>query len=981
MAITRVGSATVGHSAASLNLVVPDIAGLAVGDLAIFFASTNGATHAAQNGWQLLENHPFGTGHGFNCLYKVLTQADVDATSFTFAASASNVMQGGIIAFRGVDPLDPIPSLWWASADEGSTADTSIDAPSVTTTVDGAMVVRAFTYFFGTGTTDGNAITASPTKEFEVAAGGALNKRPLALFYEAQATFGPTGAVTATQDTSGVHAAFTIALKPVAAPTAETLRPTGVSGLSNLTGAHTDIDQDPDGAITDAGLVGTDPSGQSGLTDGPERPNNRTLWSGSAAHTWTSPGLAFDADAATFASYALAANTTDYTDWWSFETGQFDNIPSNATITAVGIETKWRAGTANRLSAWVQLSTANGTLLGTEQAVNAGATIPVTAGGVVYNNTHSGTMPTVAQLQSDTFGVRTRISRSNTVTAELYDVRLTITYSTPGSTVNTQADVALANPIGALATGAATGEIRGRISKTGTGSNPQGRIEVRNAAGTLLGTAIADTTITESDPDGQIVSGTFNQSIILDPSGADVVLRFVGTGASGGLARLIAVEWNAQILDVSLAGKSAAISYNVAALATKTGQLRFDLYTRASATRAVLYNLAALASKSGLLRYDVIGQATKTGQLRFDVSGLATKTGQLRFDLYSRASKSGTIGYELRGLAAKNGQLRFDISALASRSGQLRFDLYTLAQAIRQIRYDIEVQAGMAGKQAQLLYDVLAFATQQRELRFDLYERATKNATSIWDVFSLAGAERDTLYEARALAGRSGAVRYDLSERAGRSGVLLYTVHTLSGGQRELLFDVAGYASLSGVIGYDLYARAGRAGALRFDLRGRAGSGRTILYDLAANAILAGRAAQLLYDLYALSTQQRQIRYDIYGRAGGDRDLMFDVRGLVSGGRETLYNVYALVSRGQVVRFDVGTLTGSERTFHYDVHGLVSKNGVVLYKVDQIGAELLLLLEGKVIPATELGVVVSSLIEMQPGIIIPTEIDTEVHPA
>jgi hypothetical protein len=41
---------------------------------------------------------------------------------------------------------------------------------------------------------------------------------------------------------------FTLALKSATA--SETLRPTGVS-LTNLSGSHTDIDQDPDGTITD----------------------------------------------------------------------------------------------------------------------------------------------------------------------------------------------------------------------------------------------------------------------------------------------------------------------------------------------------------------------------------------------------------------------------------------------------------------------------------------------------------------------------------------------------------------------------------------------------------------------------------------------------------------------------------------------------------------------------------------------------------
>jgi hypothetical protein len=111
-----------------------------------------------------------------------------------------------------------------------------------------------------------------------------------------------------------------------------------------------------------------------------------------------------------------------------------------------------------------------------------------------------------------------------------------------GSTVSTQADVALADPSGTLTSGTDTGQIRARFRKKGSGANPQGRIELRNASGSWSTTVIADTSVTESDADGQLVSGTFNQSIVT--SKTDVVARFVGTGAAGGLAELVAVEWN-----------------------------------------------------------------------------------------------------------------------------------------------------------------------------------------------------------------------------------------------------------------------------------------------------------------------------------------------------------------------------------------------------------------------------------------------------
>jgi hypothetical protein len=319
----------------------------------------------------------------------------------------------------------------------------------------------------------------------------------------------------------------------------ETMRPTGVSGLSNLTGLVTDIDQDPDGTITDPGLIGTDPSSLGGLTNGPQYPNLRAGASTLTAFAWNTPANVQDTSDSTLAIEPSASTAKG--DYFTFAAGIFDAIPSDATITAVQYQIKHRAGTTNRATVFAQLGTANGTLIGTETTLVTN--LGTTAGGITNNVNATGTLPTRAQLVGSTFGLRLRLTRSNTTTYELYSIKLLITYSAP-QTVNTQADVALGDPAtGTLETGSASGHIRARIRKKGTGASPQGRIELRNASGSWSQAVIANTTITESDADGQLLSGTFDQSIITDKN--DVVARFVGTGAAGGLAELVAVEWNA----------------------------------------------------------------------------------------------------------------------------------------------------------------------------------------------------------------------------------------------------------------------------------------------------------------------------------------------------------------------------------------------------------------------------------------------------
>jgi hypothetical protein len=145
---------------------------------------------------------------------------------------------------------------------------------------------------------------------------------------------------------------------------------------------------------------------------------------------------------------------------------------------------------------------------------------------------------------ASTFGVRVQYTRTASQAASytLDWLRLEISYTVPGQTINTQVDAPLSDPTHTLATGAGTGEIRMQVRKKGSGTNPTARAEVRNAAGTLLATPIADTAV--SSTTGVVLTGTFDQANILNPT--DVVIRMVGTGAAGGLVELGAVEWNAQ---------------------------------------------------------------------------------------------------------------------------------------------------------------------------------------------------------------------------------------------------------------------------------------------------------------------------------------------------------------------------------------------------------------------------------------------------
>ena len=412
-------------------------------------------------------------------------------------------MQGGVLAYSGVDPTTPLDVALTQTLNDAS-ANTHT-APSITPVSADTMLM----HFWVCGSINqwNNAGADSGTQRFHsVAAAGTV--RPILGYDRTGPVAGvPSSAITATLNGGASQAATmqTIALRPasVAPSYNETLRPTSITNLTNLTGAYTDVDQDPDSTITDPGLLGSDPAGQSGLTHGPVWPSAlRTAWPGLTGFSWNTPANLQDQSDTTFATAASAATT--HGDFFDLPGADLSGIPANATITNVQYQLKHRAGTANRVTIFCQLATSNTALLGTETTI--AANLGTTAGGITSNVDATGTLPTVAEAQGATFGIRLRMTRSNTSVYDLYYIRILITYSTPGAAQNTQVDVALGDPTGTLVTGAATGEIRARFRKKGTGSNPLGRIELRNAAGTLLVTAIGDSTITESDADGQLLS-------------------------------------------------------------------------------------------------------------------------------------------------------------------------------------------------------------------------------------------------------------------------------------------------------------------------------------------------------------------------------------------------------------------------------------------------------------------------------------------
>lgn len=109
--------------------------------------------------------------------------------------------------------------------------------------------------------------------------------------------------------------------------------------------------------------------------------------------------------------------------------------------------------------------------------------------------------------------------------------------------VNTSVRVSFPSPSATLQTGAGLQEFRVLVRKYGTGAlNPLARIELYETGGTTpLATVLANTAVSSNS--GVVLSATWDASLLGAVSGANVEVRVVGTGVSGGVLEVGAIEW------------------------------------------------------------------------------------------------------------------------------------------------------------------------------------------------------------------------------------------------------------------------------------------------------------------------------------------------------------------------------------------------------------------------------------------------------
>jgi hypothetical protein len=429
--------------------------------------------------------------------------------------------------------------------------------------------------------------------------------------------------------------------------TTERLAPNTVvehSGF-NVTPTAGMLDDDPDSLEGDWATV-ADPSPVSGLTDGPRSPSANAAVSGFSG-AFTNPANAYDGNTGTAATTTMGSNGQNHGSYFSFNTTAFAGIPSDATITGISLTARQGVSNNNRSDQFFQLGTANGTLIGNE--------VQQDATNVVTDDAVSGftTMPTRAQLVSGTFGVRVRAVKSNTCTYSLYELSATVTYTSAGTTTNSNVRVGFPTPASALSAGAGLQEFRAAVRKVGSGSNPTARLELYET-GDPSGTPIVSGTtdsITSSTP--QVITATWNANLLGTTDGSLVEARVLGTGAAGGAVEVGAIEWNAT-------EEAGASPQDVALTGVSSDESVGTLTTSVGATSRTL---------SGLTTEESTGTLTPSpGGVSRALSGLTTEesTGTLTFSGVATRALTGLTTEESTGtLVAQQEQLA-ELSGVAS---------------------------------------------------------------------------------------------------------------------------------------------------------------------------------------------------------------------------------------------------------------------------------------------------------------------------
>ncbi len=189
------------------SLTIPAPAGMAPGDVMVAGITVGGTpTITAPSGWTLVRLDATSEFDLRQAVYHKVVASEPATYTWTF--STNQAAAGGIHAYAGVDNAAPINAHGGKSDNFGRT--TAINAPSITTTVNNAMLIG----FYGIARNTTIAPPAGMTERYERAS----TAGPFFASAEGcdvlQATAGATGIKSATAGVVGPNIGQLIALKP-----------------------------------------------------------------------------------------------------------------------------------------------------------------------------------------------------------------------------------------------------------------------------------------------------------------------------------------------------------------------------------------------------------------------------------------------------------------------------------------------------------------------------------------------------------------------------------------------------------------------------------------------------------------------------------------------------------------------------------------------------------------------------------------------
>jgi type II secretory pathway pseudopilin PulG len=135
--VTKRNASYATSTGSSVTITAP--AGMSAGDLLLADLSFQGACMTTPSGWTLIRCDTNGNNATSAVFYRFATSADVSAGSFSFTTGGSSGTVGGIIAYTGSDPANPIDTSAVATG-SSSTATT----PSLNPNTSNARLVAFF---------------------------------------------------------------------------------------------------------------------------------------------------------------------------------------------------------------------------------------------------------------------------------------------------------------------------------------------------------------------------------------------------------------------------------------------------------------------------------------------------------------------------------------------------------------------------------------------------------------------------------------------------------------------------------------------------------------------------------------------------------------------------------------------------------------------------------------------------------------------